>query len=145
MSDSLCPIIIIRNLFKVRARATRVVYFYASSETQGQSVGSGERARRKFSSTDESILGDSGTVSLVGRRDESFQVRAKEPLGTDSHLASSKNSSGWRLLIGHKKNALYYYAQSFRELVHDGYCLATVARFVHQSCASKGNFYFLLS
>ena len=103
MSDSLCPIIIIRNLFKVRARATRVVYFYASSETQGQSVGSGERARRKFSSTDESILGDSGTVSLVGRRDESFQVRAKEPLGTDSHLASSKNSSGWRLLIGHKK------------------------------------------
>ena len=76
------------------------------------------------------ILGDPGAVSRVGRkgatkvfkygrkhprrprdsqsgrekrRDESFQVRAKEPLGTDSHLASSKNSSGWRLLIGHKK------------------------------------------
>ena len=37
------------------------------------------------------------------RRDESFQVRAKEPLGTDSHRTISKNSSGCRLLIGHKK------------------------------------------
>ena len=36
------------------------------------------------------------------RRDESFQVRAKEPLGTDSHRTISKNSSGCRLLIGHK-------------------------------------------
>ena len=45
------------------------VCMYASSETQGQSVGSGERARRKF------------------------QVRAKEPLGTDSHRAISQNSS----------------------------------------------------
>ena len=49
----------------------------SSSETQGQSVGSGERARRKFSI-----------------------VRAKEPLDTDSHRAIS---SGCRLLIGHKK------------------------------------------
>ena len=46
------------------------------------------------------------------RQDESFQVRAKEPLGTDSHRTISKNSSGCRLLIGHKKNALYYCAQS---------------------------------
>ena len=45
------------------------------------------------------------------RRDESFQVRAKEPLGTDSHRTISKNSSRYRLLIGHKK-ALYYCAQS---------------------------------
>ena len=37
------------------------------------------------------------------RRDESFQVRAKEPLGSDSHRTISKNSSGCRLLIGHKK------------------------------------------
>ena len=36
-------------------------------------------------------------------RDESFQVRAKEPLGTDSHQDISKNSSGCQLLIGHKK------------------------------------------
>ena len=32
-------------------------------------------------------------------RDEIFQVRAKEPLGTDSNRAISKNSSGYRLLI----------------------------------------------
>ena len=37
------------------------------------------------------------------RRNESFQVRAKEPLGTDSHRTTSKNSSRCRLLIGHKK------------------------------------------
>ena len=37
------------------------------------------------------------------RRDESLKVRAKEPLGTDSHRTISKNSSGCRLLIGHKK------------------------------------------
>ena len=37
------------------------------------------------------------------RRDESFQVRAKEPLGTDSHRTITKNSSGCWLLIGHKK------------------------------------------
>ena len=36
-------------------------------------------------------------------RDESFQVRAKKPLGTDSHRTISKTSNGCRLLIGHKK------------------------------------------
>ena len=36
------------------------------------------------------------------RRDESFQVRAKEPLVTDSHRTISKNSSRCRFLIGHK-------------------------------------------
>ena len=46
------------------------------------------------------------------RREESFQVRAKEPLGTDSHWTISKNSSRCRLLIGQKKNASYYCAQS---------------------------------
>ena len=51
----------------------------SSSETQGQSVGSEER------------------------RDESVQIRAKKPLGTDSHRTISKNSSGCRLLIEHKK------------------------------------------
>ena len=39
--------------------------------------------------------------------DESFQVRAKEPLRTDSHRIISKNSRGYRLLIGHKKCFLY--------------------------------------
>ena len=36
-------------------------------------------------------------------RDESFQVLAKEPLGTESHRPISKNSSACRFLIGHKK------------------------------------------
>ena len=37
------------------------------------------------------------------RQDGSCQVRAKKPLGTDPHRTISKNSSGCRLLIGHKK------------------------------------------
>ena len=37
------------------------------------------------------------------RRHESFHVRAKDPLKTDSHRTISKNSSRCRLLIGHKK------------------------------------------
>ena len=48
-------------------------------ETQGQSVGSGEKAGRKFLSTD------------------------KRAPGTNSHQTISKNSSGCWLLIGHKK------------------------------------------
>ena len=84
------------------------------------------------------------------RREQSFHVRAKEPLGTDSHRTISKTSSRCRLLIGHKKCFVLlcpigeqFFLSSFRELVHDGYCLSTPARFVHQACASKGNFYFL--
>ena len=64
------------------------------------------------------------------RQDESFQVRAKEPLGTDFHLTISKNSSRCQLLIGHKKCFVLlcpigeqFLLSSFRELVHDGYCL----------------------
>ena len=62
------------------------------------------------------------------RRNESFQVRAKEPLGTDSHRTMSKNSSGCRLLIGHKKCFVLcpigeeFLLSSFRKFVHDGYC-----------------------
>ena len=74
------------------------------------------------------------------RRDESFQVRAEEPLGTASHQTISKNSSGCQLLIGHKKCFVLlcpigqqFLLSSFREFVHDGYCLATLARFVHQA------------
>ena len=61
--------------------------------------------------------------------DESFQVRTKEPLGTDSHQAISRNSSVCRLLIGHKKCFVLlcpigeqFLLSSFREFVHDGYC-----------------------
>ena len=78
------------------------------------------------------------------RRDESFQLRAEEPLGTDSHRTISKNSSGCRPLIGHKKRFVIlcpigeqFLLSSFREFVHDGYCLATLARFVHQAVRAR--------
>ena len=71
------------------------------------------------------------------RRKESFQERAKEPLGTDSHRTISKNSSGCRLLIGHKKCFVLlcpigeqFLLSSFREFVHDSYC------FNHDLCGS---------
>ena len=62
------------------------------------------------------------------RRDESFQVWTKEPLGTilgtDSHRTISKNSSGCRLLIGQKKCFVLlcpigeqFLLSSFREFV----------------------------
>ena len=101
------------------------------------------------------ILGDAGAISRrEKRRDESFQVRSEEPLGNDSHdhRTISKNSSVYRLLIGHKEFFVLFcpigelfLLSSFREFVHDGYCQATLARFVHQAFAYKGNFYFLLS
>ena len=71
------------------------------------------------------------------RQDESFQVRAKEPLGTYSHRTISKNSSRRRLLIGHKKCFVLlcpigeqFLLSSFREFVHDGCC------FNHGLCGS---------
>ena len=58
------------------------------------------------------------------RRNESFQVLAKEPLGTDSHRAISKTSSGCRILIGHKNCFVLlcpigeqFLLSSFREFV----------------------------
>ena len=86
------------------------------------------------------------------RRDESFQVRAKEPLGTDFHRTISKNSSRCRLLIGHKKCFVFFgpigeqfLLSSFRELVHDGYCIVSItACLVHapKKCTQSGNFQF---
>ena len=68
-------------------------------------------------------------------REKRFQIQAKEPLGTDSHRTISKNSSGCRLLIGHKKCFVLlcpigeqFLLSFFREFVHDGYCLGTLAR-----------------
>ena len=72
--------------------------------------------------------------------DESFQVRAKEPLGTDSHRTVSKNSSGSQLLIGHKKCFVLlcpigeqFLLSSFREFLHDGYCPASAKIFGNSS------------
>ena len=79
------------------------------------------------------------------RRDESFQVRAKDPLSILSpnyfqkfkQMAAPDWAQKMRCIIVPNRRTV-----SFREFVHDGYCLATLARFVHQACASKGNFYF---
>ena len=182
----------------------------ASSETQGRSVGPGEKARRNFSSTGGKssgywlsldcfqtvkrmlaldwaqkmlclIVPNRRTASpesfswvctrrlltrsrLVWlhprrprdsqsgrekRRDESFQVRAKEPLGTDSHRTISKNSSGCRLLIGHKKCFVLlcpigeqFLLSSIREFVHDGYCLDHGLSHAPKKCTQPTNFQF---
>ena len=92
--------------------------------------------------------------SLLGwekKQDGSFQAQTKEPLGTNCHRTISKNSGRCQLLIGHKKCFVLlcpigkpFLLSSFCEFVDDG-CLATLTRFVHQACACKGNFYFLLS
>ena len=53
------------------------------------------------------------------RRDESFQVPAKEPLGTDSHRTIPKiqADAGFSLCpIGEQ-----FLPSSFREFVHDGF------------------------
>ena len=62
------------------------------------------------------------------RRDKSFQVLAKEPLGTDSHRTISKIWSRCRHLIGHKKCFVLLcpigeqsLLSSFPEFVHDHY------------------------
>ena len=84
------------------------------------------------------------------RWDESFQERAKDPLGTDSHRTISKNSSGCRLLIGYKKYFVLlcpiggqFLLSSFR----DSYTTAIVsitACLVHapKKCTQSGNFQF---
>ena len=84
------------------------------------------------------------------RRDESFQIRAKEPLGTDSHRAISKNSSGcgsWLVT----KNALYYFAQSTNSfswvLFVSSYTTAIVLitdclAHAPKKCTESGNFQF---
>ena len=71
----------------------------------------------------ETLGGQSGREKW---RDESFQLRSKEPPGTDSRRVISKNSSGYRLLIGHKKCFVLwcpigeqFLLSSFREFVHD--------------------------
>ena len=94
------------------------------------------------------ILGDPEAVSRAGKnengRDESFQAQAEKTLGTDSHRTISKRSSQCCLLIGHKKCfellcpiGEQFLLSSFREFVHDGYFLATVARFVYQAFLTR--------
>ena len=80
----------------------------------------------------------------VKRRDKSFQAWPEEPLGTDSHRTISKRSRECWFLIGRKKCFVLlcpisgqFLLSSFREFVHDGYYLATVARFVRQAFLTR--------
>ena len=100
------------------------------------------------------ILGDPGAVSRVER------------IGATKFSSTGERAPGYRLLPNHfqkfKRMPAPDWAQKmlciivtnrrtvspefFREFIHDGYFLATLARFVHQACACKGNLnYFLLS
>ena len=99
------------------------------------------------------ILGDPRAVSRSGERTRrKFSSKGERAPVYRLSPNSSKNSRGCRLLIGHKKCFVLlcpigeqFLLSSFREFVHNGYCFVTLARFVHQACATKGNFYFLLS
>ena len=103
-----------------RSRSKGVTaWFEPSSETKGQSVGPGEKARRKFSST--------------GGKAPRYRL-------SPNH----KRSSECWLLIGHRKwFALLcpigeqFLLSSFREFVHDCYYLATVSLFVHQAFLTR--------
>ena len=90
------------------------------------------------------ILGDPGAVSRAWRKGATNSSIGGKALGTDFHRTSSKRSSECWLLIGHKKCFVLFcpigeqhLLSSFREFVHDGYYLATVARFVHQAFLTR--------
>ena len=101
-------------LIRNRSGVSKRVCLVPSSETQGQSVESGEKAR------------------------ECFQAMAEEPLGTDSHRTISKRSSECWLLIGHKK---YDCAQSANSI--DCYCLIKVClAHAPKKSTQSGNFQF---
>ena len=100
------------------------------------------------------ILGDPGAVSWVGRKGtiKVFKYGRKSPWVltlTELFPKIQVDAGSW---LGTKKCFVLlcpigeqFLLSSFREFVHDGYCLATLAWFVHQTWASKENFYFLLS
>ena len=102
----------------------------------------------------ENILGDPGAVSRVGRKGGTkvFRYGQKEPLGTDSHQTISKNSSRCRLLIGYKKCFVLlcpireqFLLSSFREFVHEGYCLdhgLSAVAHAPKKCTQSANFRF---
>lgn len=64
------------------------------------------------------------------RRNESFQARVEEPLGTESQRAISKGLSECWLVIASSL------LSSLRVFVLDSFCLAILVRFVY-----KGNFH----
>ena len=98
-------------------------YVDPSSETQGQSVGSGKKAGRKFSSK----CGRAPGYRLSPNYFQTFKL-IPAPDWAQKMLC---------IIVPNREQLLL---SSFREFVHDGYCLAILAWFVHQACAYKGNF-----
>ena len=100
------------------------------------------------------ILGDPGVVSR-GRakwHDESFQERAKEPLGTKSHRTISKRLREYRLLIGQKKSLVLFcpigeqqLSNHFRVFLHGDCCPAILVWFVHQGYQPRSQGFSLFS
>ena len=96
-----------RELAKLVTNSRQV---HPSSETQGQAVEPGEKARRKFSST--------GGRAPGYRLSQDYFQTVKRMLAPD-----------WI----NEQFLLSY----FREVVHDGYYLATVAWFLHQAFLTR--------
>ena len=101
-----------------------------------------------------SILGDPGAVSRVGTKGGTkvFKYGRKSswvPTLTELFPKIRADAGSWLgtkmlcIIVPNRRTVSPEFF--FREFVHHGYCLATLARFVHQTCASKGNFYLLLS
>ena len=90
------------------------------SETQGRSVGPGEKARRKFLST-------GGKAPGYRLSPDHFQ-KVKRMLAPDW----AQKMLCIILPIGEQ-----FLLSSFREFVHDGYYIATVAWFVHQAFLTR--------
>ena len=109
---------------------TKVLFFYAKLRNQDTHLFIHPRRPRGSQSGREK------------RRDESFQVRAEEPLGTDSHRTISKSSSRCRLLLCIiVPNRWAHLLSSFRVFVHDGYCTACRGH-APKKCTQSGNFQF---
>ena len=92
-----------------------------TSETQGQSVGSGEKAGRKFSSAGERAPGYRLSPSY-------FQKFKRMP-------APDWAKNMLCIIVPNRRTVSpeFFFVSSYTT----AYCLATVARFVHQACASK--------
>ena len=89
---------------------------YHPQGTQGQSVGPGEMARRKFSNT--------------GRRAPGYQLSPDHFQTVKRILAPEWAQKMHCIIVPNRRT-------DFREFVHDGYYLATVARFIHQAFLTR--------
>ena len=124
---------VLRKLFDFRfsykhCNFSRVCLF-APSETQGQSVGLGGKAGRKFSSMGKRATGYRLSLNY-------FQKFKRMPPPDWAQEMPC-------IIVPNRRTVSPEFF--FREFVHEGYCLAKLAWFVHHTCACKENFYFQLS